>query len=537
MIQVADLTLQFSGNALFEDVNAKFLPGNCYGLIGANGAGKSTFLKILSGVLEPSSGHVICDEKKRIAVLSQDQFAFDRYTVIDTVIMGHQTLYSVYHERNQLYAKDELTDAEGERVGDLEMRFSDMDGYNAESDAATMLSELGIPEVLHDKQMDELESGQKIRVLLAQALFGNPDILLLDEPTNQLDYTTVVWLENFLMNFKNLVIVVSHDRHFLNKVCTHIADLDFKRLKVYVGNYDFWETSSQLAMQQKKDQNKKKEDKVKELEAFIRRFSANASKSKQATSRKKLLEKIRPEDIEASSRRYPFIQFDVTRPTGDKILTVSNVSHSIDGQKILSNVSFKLFPKDKVAILGKNSLSRTTLLQLLAGEMDPDEGTIEWGSTVTRSYFPKDNAPYFSKEQELLHWLQDQAVDVDIDVLRGLLGRMLFSGDDVFKKTGVLSGGEKARAMFSKLMIRKSNCLIFDEPTDHLDLESISSLNKGLVQFPEIMFVSSHDFELLSTVVNRIVEVSPQGAVYSELSFPDFMANESLQKKRDALYT
>lgn len=536
MIQTSNLTLEFGGTSLFEDVSVKFLPGNCYGLIGANGAGKSTFLKLLSKELRPSSGDIILESRKRIAVLKQDQFAYDAYSVIETVFIGHSELYPIYKERNDLYAKDDLTDTEGERIGELESEFAELDGYSLEAEASTLLSDLGIPEDLHEKQMSELESGQKVRTLLAQALFGNPDILLLDEPTNQLDYVTVLWLEKFLMEFKNTVIIVSHDRHFLNKVCTHIADLDYKKIKLYVGNYDFWEKSSELASQQIKDQHKKQEDKVKELEAFIRRFSANASKSKQATSRKKLLEKIRPEDIVASSRRAPFIHFKQNRPCGDKIATIENISAEIDGEPVLKDVSFRIDKGDKIAIVSKNSLSKTALLDIISGSTAPKTGQIEWGSSISQNYFPKDNTEFFQKTDSLLDWLQNYSNVNDDQLIRGLLGRMLFSGDDVHKSTNVLSGGEKARCMFSKLMLTESNCLLFDEPTDHLDLESISALNEGLINFPGILLVSSHDIQLLNTVCNRVIEVTPKGMLDVKSTFSDFIENESIAKKRKTLY-
>ncbi len=535
MLLTDDLTLAFSGNVLFEHVNAKFLPGNCYGLIGANGAGKSSFLKILSSDLDASNGKVIYDSGLRISVLKQDQFAYDSFQVIDTVIMGHKALYKVYAERKAIYDKDEMTEEDGIRVGDLEDQFADMDGYTLEAEAEKMLSELGLPESLHEKTMEELESGQKIRVLLAQAIFGDPDILLLDEPTNQLDYQSVLWLENFLLEFQKLAIVISHDRHFLNKVCTHIANLDYKKLEIYVGNYSFWEQSSQLAIKQKKEDFKQKEDKVKELEEFVRRFSANASKSKQATSRKKLIEKLRPDAIPETSRRYPYINFSVERPCGGKILVVNDVSYSVNGVFLLKNVSFTLDHKDKVAILGDNSLSKTALLDVLAGKVSPDTGTIDWGDTIAYDYFPKDHASFFTKNVELLEWLAQYANTVDNQELRGLLGRMLFSGDDVFKKIGVLSGGEKARAMFSKLMLSKSNALLFDEPTDHLDLESISSLNKAFKSYPEIMMIVSNDFELLNTVCNRVIEVSPAGMIDQKTSFDDYMMSDSIQKKRELI--
>ena len=536
MIQTSDLTLEFSGQPLFEEVNVKFLTGNCYGLIGANGAGKSTFLKILAGDIDPSKGNIFIEKGKRIAVLKQDQFAYDAYSVLDTVMMGHDSLYKVYAERNALYDKDEMTDEEGERVAELEEKFADLDGYNAEADIATMLAELGIPDDLHDKKMEELESGEKIRILLAQALFGEPDILLLDEPTNQLDYMTVLWLEKFLMNFKNTVIVVSHDRHFLNKVCTHIADLDYKKIAVFVGNYDFWEKSTALAAQQQKQQHKKQTEKVKELEEFIRRFSANASKSKQATSRKKLLEKIRPEDIMPSSRRSPFINFKADRPCGDKILTVSNITHEVEGETVLRNISFKLQKGEKIALLGRNSVAKTALLSILAGKLRPNSGEIEWGSSIQTGYFQKDHNEFFSADVRLLDWLGKFSDDGQATPLRDLLGRMLFSGDDVLKSVKVLSGGEKARAMFSKLMMAGPNFIFFDEPTDHLDLESISSLNKALIQFPQMLIVASHDFELLNTVVDRVIEVSGKGFVDYTGSFKEFIEDPKIKARRDALY-
>lgn len=536
MIHTEKLTLAFDGRPLFDDVNVKFVPGNCYGLIGANGAGKSTFLKLLSGKLDPTHGNVIVEKNKRIAVLSQDQFAFDDFEALETVIMGHQELYKIYSERNALYAKPEMTNKEGERAGELECLFADMDGYNAESNAATMLSELGIAEADHNKKLKDLESGQKIRILLAQSIFGNPDILLLDEPTNQLDYNTVLWLENFLLDFKNTVIVVSHDRHFLNKVCTHIADLDYKQIKTYVGNYDFWYQASQLTVKQRSEQHKKQADKIKELETFVQRFSSNASKSKQATSRKKLIEKLRPEDLPTSTRRTPFINFKANRPCGNKIVEVTNVSHSIDGEKVLDNVSFYLNKKDKVAIIGKNSLSKTVLLQILAGEIMPDSGSVEWGDTITKDYFPKDNTAFFKSNLPLEEWIRQYTDNNDNQFLRGLLGRMLFSGDDINKKVSVLSGGEKARAMFSKIMLTDSNVLLFDEPTDHLDLEAITALNDGLKSFQETLLFTSHDFQLLNTVINRVIEVSPKGMVDQQISFNDYIESPMLAKRRNAIY-
>jgi ATPase subunit of ABC transporter with duplicated ATPase domains len=536
MIHTSDLSLSFGGQVLFEDVSVKFLMGNCYGLIGANGSGKSTFLKILSGEIEASKGDVVIGKDKRIAVLKQDQFAFDEVIILETVLMGHEKLYKLYTERNELYAKTEYTEEEGMRIGELETDFAEMDGYAAESDAATILSELGINEELQGKKMKELDPGLKIRVLLAQALFGEPDILLLDEPTNQLDYLSALWLENYLQDFKNIVIVVSHDRHFLNKVCTHIANLDFKQINILPGNYDFWQESSQLAMKQKQDHNKRADAKVKELEEFVRRFSANASKSKQATSRKKLIEKIRPEELPVSSRRSPYINFKPSRACGNSIVTVKNVSHKIGDDQVLQNVSFTLAKHDKVAIVGQNNISKTILLQILAGEIEPDQGKIHWGESITRAYFPKDNAKYFDKNISLMAWLSQFTESSDIQFIRGFLGRMLFSADAVDKKVKVLSGGEKARAMFSKMMLVEANTLIFEDPTDHLDLESIAALNEGLEKYSECMFFSSHDFQLLNTVSNRIIEVSPKGMLDRKTSFDEFMQSEQIKKFREELY-
>ena len=535
MITTSQLGLAFGGDALFEDVSVKFVPGNCYGLIGANGAGKSTFLKLLSGELDSTSGNIHIEDGKRIAVLKQDQFAFDDFSVIETVLMGHKELYDIFRERNELYSKSELSDEEGMRVGDLEVRFGEMDGYTAEADAGVLLSGLGLKDELHQKKMSELDPGEKIRVLLAQALFGNPDILLLDEPTNQLDYLSVIWLENYLLEFKNTVIVVSHDRHFLNKVCTHIADVDFGQVKIYPGNYDFWKQSSELSRKQHEEKNKKSEQKIKELEDFVRRFSANASKSKQATSRKKLITQLTPEELPESKRRTPFIQFKPNRPCGNKIVEVENISHTIDGVKVLNNVSFSVEKDNKVALTGSHSLSKTTLLKILANEIEPDEGSVKWGETITRTYFPKDNTNFFETSENLIDWLQQYDEDMDLQTLRGYLGRMLFSGDDALKSVNVLSGGEKARAMFARMMLLEGNALIFDEPTDHLDLEAISSLNEGLIQFPEVIIMTSHDFEILNTVPNRMIEVSPKGMVDYTGNFEDFLNHETFKDKVQAI--
>lgn len=537
MIFTSQLTVSFSGKTLFEDVSVKFLKGNCYGLIGANGAGKSTFLKLLSREIDPTYGQIIVEDGKRIAVLSQDQFAFDDYSVLSTVLMGHQALFELYEERNRLYSKAEMTDEEGLRVGELEEAFADLDGYSAESDAATMLSELGLLDEWHEKQMRDLDSGQKIRVLLAQALFGNPDILLLDEPTNQLDYLSTLWLENHLANYENTVIVVSHDRHFLNKVCTHIADIDYGQIKIYPGNYDFWKESSELAVKQKQEQNKKSENKIKELEAFVRRFSANASKSKQATSRKKLIEKLTPEELPTSTRKFPYIAFKPKRSCGNAIVTVENVSYSINGEPILSNVSFKLNKNDKVAIAGKNSVSKTILLDILSGKLTPDTGSIQWGESISISYFPKDNSAYFSDKVSLIDWLSEFGPGRDIQDIRGYLGRMLFPGDDAKKSVTVLSGGEKARAMFSKMMLDEANVLLFDEPTDHLDLEAISSLNEAFETFSDVLIFSSHDFQLLNSVCNRVIEVSPKGMIDRPMNFDEYMNSDLVKPRREKLYS
>ena len=537
MIETENLSISFGGDSLFENVSIKFTDDNCYGLIGANGAGKSTFLKILAGDIEPSKGQVIIPKGKRLAMLRQDQFAYDEFKVINTVLMGHPELYKVYAERDELYSKAELSDEEGMRIGDLENEFAELDGYTAEAEAASMLNDLDIPNEDHEKLMKDLEPGLKVRVLLAQALFGNPDILLLDEPTNQLDYLSVLWLEKFLLNFKNTVIVVSHDRHFLNKVCTHIADVDYKKIKIFVGNYDFWQQSSKLIQQQLQDQHKKQTDKIKELEAFVRRFSANASKSKQATSRKKLIDKLKPEDLEASTRRSPYIAFKAKRPCGNNIVKVNKVSHSVNGVQLLKNVDFTMNRLDKIAIVGKNDLSRTVLLDILAGKITPDEGTVEWGNTITPTYFPKDNSEFFKEDMSLFRWL-DNFTDLDDDqLIRGFLGRMLFSGEAVDKKVKVLSGGEKARAMFSKQMLAEGNVLLFDEPTDHLDLESITALNEGLIQFDECLLFTSHDFELLNTVANRIIEVTANGMIDRISNFNDYMQNEDIQAVRKKLYS
>ena len=523
MIITHNIGLSFSGESLFEEVNAKFLPGNCYGLIGANGAGKSTFLKILSGEIDSTSGSLEIPSSSRISVLNQDQYAFDDYSVLHTVIYGHKKLYEVMVERDAIYNKADFTDEDGVRVGELEEVFANLDGYNAESDAASLLAQLNIKEALHSKKMKELEGGEKVKVLLAQALFGAPDILLLDEPTNHLDFKTRLWLEEFLIEFENTVIVVSHDRHFLNKVCTHIADLDYKKIQIYVGNYAFWRQASELKMQQKRDSNKKNEDKIKELEEFVRRFSANASKSKQATSRKKLIDKLKPEDIPVSSRRVPFIEFKAERPCGDVILKVDNVSKTIDGVKVLDKVRFVVNKQDKIAFLGASNLSITTLFEILSGSMEPDEGEVVWGQTIKSSYVPTNNESYFSENDSVIDWLKQYTTVDDETYVRSFLGRMLFSGDDVFKNVNVLSGGEKVRCMLSKSMLSGCNLLIMDDPTNHLDLESISSLNEALTSYKEVLLFSTHDQQFLQTVCNRVIEISPSLTYDKMGSFQDYL--------------
>ncbi|ALU76280.1 ATP-binding cassette domain-containing protein [Listeria monocytogenes] len=525
MLTVNNVGLRYGDKKLFEDVSIKFLPGNCYGLIGANGAGKSTFLKVLSGELDSQSGNVHIGSGERLAVLRQDHFQYDDELVLNTVIMGHERLYKIMDEKNAIYMKEDFSDEDGIRAAELEGEFAELDGWEAESDAAVLLNGLGIPTDLHGKLMKDLTGGEKVKVLLAQALFGKPDILLLDEPTNHLDIRAIHWLEEFLINFDNTVIVVSHDRHFLNKVCTHIADLDFSKIKLYVGNYDFWYESSQLAQTMMGDRNKKKEEKMKELQDFIARFSANASKSKQATSRKKMLEKITLEDIQPSSRRYPFIQFKPDREVGNDLLTVTNLSKTIDGVKILDNLSFSINRNDKVALVGDDEVAKTVLFQILAGEMEPDEGSYKWGITTSQSYFPKDNSEFFEEnDMSLVEWLRQFSPEDDSEAfLRGFLGRMLFSGDEVLKKVRVLSGGEKVRCMLSKMMLSGSNVLLLDEPTNHLDLESITALNNGLEAFKGAMIFASHDHQLLQTIATRIINLSKDQFYNKEISYDEYL--------------
>lgn len=535
MIQASNVTLRLGKKALFEDVNIKFTEGNCYGLIGANGAGKSTFLRIMSGELEPTNGDIIITPGQRLSFLKQDHFKYDQFNVLDTVIMGNQRLYDIMKEKETIYAKEDFTEEDGIRASELEGEFATMNGWEAESDAATLLNGLGIETSLHYMQMHELSGSQKIKVLLAQALFGNPDILLLDEPTNHLDLDAIRWLEEFLINFENTVIVVSHDRYFLNKVCTHIADIDYAKIQLYSGNYDFWYESSQLMVKQMKEANKKKEDKIKELQEFIQRFSANASKSKQATSRKKALEKIELDDIKPSSRKYPYIDFRPFREIGNEVLTVSNLSKTIDGVKVLDNLSFIIGHNDKVAFVGNNGLATTTLFKILAGEMEPDEGEIKWGITTSQAYFPKDNTKDFDCDDIIVDWLMDFSPEKDVTYVRGFLGRMLFAGEDGVKKVNVLSGGEKVRVMLSKMMIMGSNVLIMDEPTNHLDMESITALNNGMIKFPGVVLFTSQDHQFIQTIANRIMELTPGGLIDKITTYDEYLENDELARKRQIL--
>lgn len=538
MITVQDVSLRFGDKKLFEDINLKFTPGNCYGLIGANGAGKSTFVKILSGDLEPQTGHVSMPKDARLAVLKQNHFEYEEFGVMETVIMGHARLYEVMKEKDAIYMKADFTDEDGMRAAELEGEFAEMNGWEAESEAAILLSGLGIQEALHDKKMSELDGSDKVKVLLAQALFGKPDVLLLDEPTNHLDIEAIRWLEEFLINFENTVIVVSHDRHFLNKVCTHTADLDFGKIQIYAGNYDFWYESSQLAQKLQSDANKKKEEKIKELQAFIARFSANASKSKQATSRKKSLDKITLDDIKPSSRRYPYVQFTPEREIGNDVLRVDGLSKTIDGVKVLDNVSFIMSREDKIALVGTNEAAKTALFKILAGEMEPDEGSFKWGVTTSQAYFPKDNSEYFEgSEMTLVEWLrQFSPADESESFLRGFLGRMLFSGEEALKKASVLSGGEKVRCMLSKMMLSGSNVLLLDEPTNHLDLESITALNNGLIAFKGAMIFASHDHQFVQSTANRIIDLTPSGIIDKMMTYDEFLEDTELQKRVKEMY-
>ncbi len=538
MISANNVTYRVGKKALFEDVNIKFTEGNCYGLIGANGAGKSTFLKILSGRLETTKGDISITPGQRLSVLEQDHFKYDEYSVMDVVIMGNARLYEIMKEKDAIYAKEDFTDEDGIRASELEGEFAEMDGWEAESNAAQLLNGLGIDTEIHYALMKDLNGSQKVKVLLAKALFGNPDILLLDEPTNHLDLDAIAWLEEFLINFENTVIVVSHDRYFLNKVCTQIADIDYGKIQLYAGNYDFWYESSQLLVKQMKEANKKKEEKIKELQEFISRFSANASKSKQATSRKRALEKIELEDIRPSSRKYPYIDFRPDREIGNEVLTVENLSKTINGVKVLDNISFILGREDKVAFVGGNELAKTTLFQILMGEMEPDEGTYKWGVTTSQAYFPKDPTNEFDNDYTIADWLMGYSKVDDITYVRGFLGRMLFAGEDGVKKVKVLSGGEKVRCLLSKMMISGANCLILDEPTNHLDMESITALNNGLIKFPGVAVFACHDHQFVETTANRIMEILPDGTLIDKITtYDEYLASDEMARKRTAVYT
>ena len=533
MISANNVTLRLGKKALFEDVNIKFTEGNCYGLIGANGAGKSTFLKILSGQLETTNGDIVITPGQRLSVLEQDHFKYDEYPVMDTVIMGNSRLYEIMKEKDAIYAKEDFTDEDGIRASELEAEFAEMDGWNAESDAATLLNGLGIDTDLHYSMMRDLNGSEKVKVLLARALFGNPDILLLDEPTNHLDLDAIAWLEEFLINFENTVIVVSHDRYFLNKVCTHIADIDYGKITLYAGNYDFWYESSQLLIKQMKEANRKKEEKIKELQEFISRFSANASKSKQATSRKKALEKIQLDEIKPSSRKYPYIDFRPEREIGNEVLTVEGLSKTIDGEKVLDNISFIVGHDDKIAFVGGNEFAKTVLFKILTGEMEPDEGTYKWGVTTSQSYFPKDNTEIFDTDLAIVDWLTQFSEIKDATYVRGFLGRMLFAGDDGVKKMRVLSGGEKVRVLLSRMMIEASNVLILDEPTDHLDMESITALNNGLIKFPGVLLFASRDHQIVQTTANRIMEILPNGTIIDKITtYDEYLESDEMARKR-----
>ena len=530
MITVSNVSLRFGGRKLFEDVNIKFTPGNCYGVIGANGAGKSTFLKILSGEVEPNTGEVILAPNTRMSVLKQDHYQYDDYQVLETVIMGNERLYQIMKEKDALYAKPDFSDEDGIKASELEGEFAELNGWEAESEASSLLQGLGIGTENHYKNISELTGSEKVKVLLAQALFGNPDILLLDEPTNHLDISAIAWLEEFLINFENTVIVVSHDRYFLNKVCTHILDVDYGKIKLYVGNYDFWYESSQLALKQMKDANKKKEEKIKELEDFIRRFSANASKSKQATSRKKTLEKIQLDEIKPSTRRYPFIEFKPERPSGKEILDVDNISKQIDGVQLLKNVSFKVLKGDKIVLLGDNSLAKTCLFRILAGEIKQDKGKVTFGKTIKASYLPQANDDYFNSDKSIVEWIAEAYGINDETIIRSFLGRMLFSGEESLKKVNVLSGGERARCMLSRCMLENPNLIFLDEPTNHLDLESITALNNGLIRSNAEMIFTSHDHQFIQTVANRIIELTDDGVIDKRMTYDEYL-EEKFSKK------
>ncbi len=537
MISANNVTYRVGKKALFEDVNIKFTEGNCYGLIGANGAGKSTFLKILSGKLETTKGDISLTPGQRMSVLEQDHFKYDEYTVMDVVIMGNERLYQIMKEKDAIYAKEDFTDEDGIRASELEGEFAEMNGWEAESDAAMLLNGLGIHTELHNSIMNTLNGNEKVKVLLAKALFGNPDILLLDEPTNHLDLDAIAWLEDFLIDFENTVIVVSHDRYFLNKVCTHIADIDYGKIQLYAGNYDFWYESSQLLIRQMKEANKKKEEKIKELQEFISRFSANASKSKQATSRKRALEKIELDEIKPSSRKYPYVDFRPEREIGNEVLTVEGISKTIDGVKILDNITFTVGHNDKIAFVGGNELAKTTLFQILMDELEPDEGRYKWGVTTSQAYFPKDSTKEFDNDYTIVDWLTGYSPVKDVTYVRGFLGRMLFAGEDGVKKVNILSGGEKVRCLLSKMMISGANCLILDEPTNHLDMESITALNNGLIKFPGIELFSCHDHQFVQTTANRIMEILPNGQLVDKITtYDEYLASDEMARKR-TVYT
>ncbi len=537
MIQANNVTLRVGKKALFEDVNIKFTEGNCYGLIGANGAGKSTFLKILSGVLETTNGDVSITPGQRLSVLEQDHFKYDAYPVMDTVIMGNERLYQIMKEKDAIYAKEDFSDEDGIRASELEAEFAEMDGWDAESNAAMLLNGLGVETDLHYSQMADLNGNEKVKVLLAKALFGNPDILLLDEPTNHLDLDAIAWLEEFLINFENTVIVVSHDRYFLNKVCTHTADIDYGKIQLYAGNYDFWYESSQLIIKQRKEANKKKEEQIKELQEFISRFSANASKSKQATSRKRALEKIELDDIRPSSRKYPYIDFRPEREIGNEVLTVEGISKTVNGEKVLDNISFIVGHDDKIALVGGNELAKTTLFQILMGEIEPDEGTYKWGVTTSQAYFPKDSTAEFDNDYTITDWLMGYSAVKDVTYVRGFLGRMLFAGEDGVKKVKVLSGGEKVRCLLSKMMISGANCLLFDEPTNHLDMEAITALNEGMKKFKGVEIFACHDHQVVQTTANRIMEILPDGTLIDKITtYDEYLESDEMARKR-TVYT
>ena len=535
MISANNVSLRYGKKILFEEVNIKFTEGNCYGLIGANGAGKSTFLKILSGEIEPNKGDVTMNAGERLSVLQQDHFKYDEYTVRDTVIMGNKRLYEIMKEKEEIYAKEDFTDEDGEKAANLEAEFAEMNGWEAESDAAQLLNGLGVETEYHYQMMSELDGNLKVKVLLAQALFGNPDVLLLDEPTNHLDLDAIAWLEEFLINFENTVIVVSHDRYFLNKVCTHIADLDYSKIQLYAGNYDFWYESSQLMIKQMKEANKKKEEKIKELQEFIQRFSANASKSKQATSRKRALEKIQLDDMRPSSRKYPYIDFKPNRDIGNEVLTVENISKTVDGVKVLDNISFTIHHDDKVAFVGPNTIATTTLFKILAGEEEPDEGSYKWGVTTSQGYFPKDNTKEFDNDLIIVDWLTQYSEEKDATYVRGFLGRMLFAGEEGVKKVKVLSGGEKVRCLLSKLMIMGSNCLILDEPTNHLDMESITALNNAVIKFPGVILFASQDHQFIQTTANRIMEITNTGLIDKMTTYDEYLESDEMARKRQIM--